>query len=199
MFLKFSLNWILPYQWYENSAEVVRPYWTNERGKIIEKCDAVIITRKGKEEEDIYTVRVHVRNMHWVQQNRGLELGHWQNRLRPLWKLKRTNQLTDNGTKKKKIQMQREIKCVRYIKRYSRFLTYFLILNKTFWEERIAYIPWYDTSHVSTEPLPSNDRGIFTEPLPRNDKGGYPDIQTTKWSHKPTQFFKIRKAGWKIE
>jgi hypothetical protein len=25
--------------------------------------------------------------------------------------------------------------------------------------------------NVSTEPLPSNDRGIFTEPLPSNDKG----------------------------
>jgi hypothetical protein len=26
-------------------------------------------------------------------------------------------------------------------------------------------------SNASTEPLPSNDRGIFTEPLPTNDKG----------------------------
>jgi hypothetical protein len=25
--------------------------------------------------------------------------------------------------------------------------------------------------NVSTEPLPSNDRGTFTEPLPSNDKG----------------------------
>jgi hypothetical protein len=25
--------------------------------------------------------------------------------------------------------------------------------------------------NVSTEPLPSNDKGIFTEPLPSNDKG----------------------------
>jgi hypothetical protein len=29
--------------------------------------------------------------------------------------------------------------------------------------------------HVSTKPVPSNDKGIFTEPLPSNDKG---DTQT---------------------
>jgi hypothetical protein len=30
-------------------------------------------------------------------------------------------------------------------------------------------------SNVSTEPLPSNDRGIFTEPLPSNNRVGYTD------------------------
>jgi hypothetical protein len=28
---------------------------------------------------------------------------------------------------------------------------------------------------VSTEPLPSNVKGIFTEPLPSNDKGIFPE------------------------
>jgi hypothetical protein len=62
--------------------------------------------------------------------------------------------------------------------------------NKKFWEEQIAYFPWYDTAphwkrriqqffyccvcirycdNVSTEPLPSNDR-IFTDPLSSNNK-----------------------------
>jgi hypothetical protein len=47
--------------------------------------------------------------------------------------------------------------------------------HKKFWKELIAYFPWYDTGHiendssnnvgnVSTEPLASNDSGIFTEP-----------------------------------
>jgi hypothetical protein len=55
----------------------------------------------------------------------------------------------------------------------------------------MAYFSWYDTGHtkneasnnystvecnryrgnVSTEPLPSNDRGIFTKPLRSNDRG----------------------------
>jgi hypothetical protein len=68
--------------------------------------------------------------------------------------------------------------------------------NKKCWEELFAYFPRYDTGHienervqqffyccvciryrvnVSTEPLPSKDKGIFSEPLPSNDKG---DTQT---------------------
>jgi hypothetical protein len=47
---------------------------------------------------------------------------------------------------------------------------------------------------IFTEPLPSNDMGIFTEPLPSNDRE---DTQTATWSHKPTYVFKIRKVGWK--
>jgi hypothetical protein len=61
--------------------------------------------------------------------------------------------------------------------------------DKKFWEELIAYFPWYDTGHtrptillllcvciryrsnVSTEPLPKNNRRIFTESLPSKDKG----------------------------
>jgi hypothetical protein len=51
---------------------------------------------------------------------------------------------------------------------------------------------------VSTEPLPSNDGGIFTERLPSNDKGEYTDtdIHPATWSHKLTFiFFKISKVG----
>jgi hypothetical protein len=59
------------------------------------------------------------------------------------------------------------------------------MFDKKFWEEPLAYIPWYDTGNiendtsnnssivvcihyrgnVSTEPLPSNNRGIFSEPF----------------------------------
>jgi hypothetical protein len=68
--------------------------------------------------------------------------------------------------------------------------------NKKFWEELFAYFPWYDTGliendasnnssivacyrdNVSTQPLPSNDRGVFTELLPSNDKAMH--IQTQR-------------------
>jgi hypothetical protein len=71
--------------------------------------------------------------------------------------------------------------------------------NKKFWEELIAYFPWYDTGRIEneaseqffycwmcircrgkvfTEPLPNNDRENFTEPLPSNDRGTYID---TNW------------------
>jgi hypothetical protein len=34
--------------------------------------------------------------------------------------------------------------------------------------------------NVSTEPLPSNDRGIFIEPLPSNDKGMFTEQLPSK-------------------
>jgi hypothetical protein len=88
------------------------------------------------------------------------------------------------------------------------------ISYKKFWEELIAYIPWYDTGHikneasknssivvcVSTEQLPSNDWGIFTEPLGSNDKGGihrHTHTQTATWSHKPTPFFQNKESRLK--
>jgi hypothetical protein len=50
---------------------------------------------------------------------------------------------------------------------------------------------------VSTEPLPSNDRGIFTEQLPSNDRG---DTDVNTHAHRQQRnfisllyFFKIRK------
>jgi hypothetical protein len=61
--------------------------------------------------------------------------------------------------------------------------------KKKFWEELIAYFPWYDTGHIENdasnnscvcicyrgnvpaESLHSNDKVIFTEPLPSNNKG----------------------------
>jgi hypothetical protein len=36
--------------------------------------------------------------------------------------------------------------------------------------------------NVSTEPLPSNDRGIFTEPLPSNDRRIHRHTQRATWS-----------------
>jgi hypothetical protein len=66
---------------------------------------------------------------------------------------------------------------------YNYFSTHYNVYNKKFWEELIAYFPWYDTDriendasknssiacvryrgNVSTDPLPSTDRGTFTEP-----------------------------------
>jgi hypothetical protein len=52
--------------------------------------------------------------------------------------------------------------------------------------------------NVSTEPLPSNDKGIFSYPLPSNDKGifteplssndrGYTFLDTTRASLKTTR------------
>jgi hypothetical protein len=78
--------------------------------------------------------------------------------------------------------------------------------------------------NVSTEPLPSNYRGIFTEPLPSNDRGFLPShclatirglspsnclatigrihththIRTATWSHKPTIFFPNNDSRLKI-
>jgi hypothetical protein len=62
--------------------------------------------------------------------------------------------------------------------------------------------------NVSTEPLPSKDRGIFTEPLPRNDKGIFTEplpsndrgntetpAQTATLSHKPSR---LKRVTWKI-
>jgi hypothetical protein len=36
---------------------------------------------------------------------------------------------------------------------------------------------------IFTEPLPSNDKGIFTEPLPSNDTGRYTDADTHTLTH----------------
>jgi hypothetical protein len=50
--------------------------------------------------------------------------------------------------------------------------------------------------NVSTEPLPSNDRGIFTEPLPSNDRGGYTDTQMQRRDLiRLPYFFQNRKVG----
>jgi hypothetical protein len=43
--------------------------------------------------------------------------------------------------------------------------------------------------NVSTEPLPSNDRGIFTEPLPSNNKGIFTELlpSNDRGIHRHTQ------------
>jgi hypothetical protein len=68
--------------------------------------------------------------------------------------------------------------------------------------------------NVSTEPLPSNDRGIFTEPSLSNDKGIFTEplpsndmgetqalarTQTAMWSHKPTLVFQNKESRLKTE
>jgi hypothetical protein len=84
----------------------------------------------------------------------------------------------------------------------------FLIRHGQNWKRRVQkfFFCWVCIRYrgnVSTEPLPSKDRGIFTEPLlsndkaifteplPSNDRGGYTDTHTqiATWSHKPTLFF----------
>jgi hypothetical protein len=71
-------------------------------------------------------------------------------------------------------------------------------INKTFWEELIAYFPWYDTGHIEndasnnssivacifvTEPLASNDTRIFIVPFPSNNKGIFQShcLATIRW------------------
>jgi hypothetical protein len=94
--------------------------------------------------------------------------------------------------------------------------------NNKFWEELIACFPWYDTGcnekrriqqffcccmcicyhgNISTELLPSKDRGIFTEPLPSKDMGdtqAHTHTQTAIWSHKPTSCFQNKESRLKI-
>jgi hypothetical protein len=102
----------------------------------------------------------------------------------------------------------------------------FLFWYKKFWEELIAYFPWYDTGFIENDAsnnpsivecvfvtavtfLPSRCSatiGDFTEPLPSNDEEIFTQplpsnvkwihTQTATWSHKPT-FLKIRKVGLK--
>jgi hypothetical protein len=54
----------------------------------------------------------------------------------------------------------------------------------------------------STEPLPSNDKGIFTEQLLNNYRERYTDkhtyTHTATWSHKPTLFFQNKESTLKI-
>jgi hypothetical protein len=59
--------------------------------------------------------------------------------------------------------------------------------------------------NVYTEPLPSNEKGIFIEPLPSNHWATLPSrclativgihTHTATWSHKPTLFFQNRNVG----
>jgi hypothetical protein len=85
------------------------------------------------------------------------------------------------------------------------------LFNKKFWEEINTYFPWYDTGHTEnnmsnnsssvacvfvTNPLPSNNKGIFTEPLSSNDRGDT-HTQTAMWSHKPTLFFQNTESRLK--
>jgi hypothetical protein len=82
--------------------------------------------------------------------------------------------------------------------------------NKNFWLESIAYFPWYNTSHIENDASNNSSivaciryRGnVSTEPLPSNDRG---DTQTRTHRQqrdliKPTQFFQNKgsglKSGW---
>jgi hypothetical protein len=52
---------------------------------------------------------------------------------------------------------------------------------------------------IFTEPLPSNDNGIFTEPLPSNDRGDtHTHTYTATWSHKPALFFQNKESRLEI-
>jgi hypothetical protein len=67
--------------------------------------------------------------------------------------------------------------------------------------------------NVSTEQLPTNDRGIFTELLPSNNKGTFTvalpsndrgiyrhtqtHTRTATWSHKPTPFLQNKDSRLK--
>jgi hypothetical protein len=86
-----------------------------------------------------------------------------------------------------------------------------LFWNKKYWEELIAYFPWYDKGYIENDAsnnssivacvfvtavtfLPSNDKGIFTEPF-LTTIGGYTHRQQRDLISL-LYFFKIRKVGW---
>jgi hypothetical protein len=53
---------------------------------------------------------------------------------------------------------------------------------------------------IFTEPFPINDKGNFTEPLPSNDKGGihkYTHTRTATLSHKPNLFLQNKESRLK--
>jgi hypothetical protein len=67
------------------------------------------------------------------------------------------------------------------------FETHYILLSETlinekFWEELIAYFPWYDTGHIKNDASNNSSivalcircRGnVSTKPLPSNDKGDF--------------------------
>jgi hypothetical protein len=94
----------------------------------------------------------------------------------------------------------------KVLRRTNRLLS--LIRHGPHWKRRVQQFFYCCVciryrGNVSTEPLPSNDKGIFTDPLPSNDKGIFTEplpsnnmgihrqthAQTATWSHKPTLFF----------
>jgi hypothetical protein len=85
-------------------------------------------------------------------------------------------------------------------------------LNKNFWEELIAYFPWYDTGHIENDAsnnssivacvfvtvvtfLPSRCLATIGGFLPSRClatiEGIHRHTQTATWSHKPTLFWKV--------
>jgi hypothetical protein len=70
----------------------------------------------------------------------------------------------------------------------------FLIRHGSHWKRRFhqfyCCVCIRFSGNVSTEPLPSNDRGIFTEPLPSNDKGILPSRDLISLLY----FFKISRS-----
>jgi hypothetical protein len=76
------------------------------------------------------------------------------------------------------------------LRRTNRLLP--LIRHRPQWKRRVqqllyCYVCIRYRGNVSTEPLPSSDKGTFTEPLPSNDRRDT-HTQTATWSHKPTLF-----------
>jgi hypothetical protein len=91
--------------------------------------------------------------------------------------------------------------------------------NNKFWEEQIAYFPWYDTGHIENDA--SNNSSIvaclfvtavtFLEKRCLATIGGFlpsrrlatiggihTHAQTARWSHKPTLFFQNKESRLKI-
>jgi hypothetical protein len=73
--------------------------------------------------------------------------------------------------------------------------------NQKFWEELIAYFPWYDTGHIENDA--SNNSPIVAcvfvtvvKFLPSRCLATMgKDTDTRTWSHKPILFPQIRNVG----
>jgi hypothetical protein len=79
--------------------------------------------------------------------------------------------------------------------------------NKKFWEQLIAYFPWYDTGHIENDASKNSYivacvfvtavTFLLSRCLAMIWENTQTHTHTATWSHKPTLFFKIRKSRLK--
>jgi hypothetical protein len=99
----------------------------------------------------------------------------------PLWRIASSGHSNTERT-------WRECEKQEVLERINRLLS--LIRHGPHWKRRVQQFFYCCVciryhGNVSTEPLPSKDRGIFTGPLPSNDRG-YTDTSTRARTHTNT-------------